>query len=186
MAIKFILCTDRYGALGYNNQLLYHISNDLKRFKKLTEGHIVLMGRKTLESLPNQFLPHRINVVITRDKNYKPKNSSVTVVHDLDAIVNQYHSGEQDKDLFVIGGAELFNNFPVAPDVIHLTKVLDQAVQKDVSIDLRNVAPHNYYIDFKTETHIDEKDGWIYQFKDFVRWTHLDEYYEQQKNNPTD
>lgn len=189
-----ILCTDKHGALGYKNKLLYHISDDLKRFKKLTEGHIVLMGRKTLESLPHQFLPHRINVVITRDKNYKPKNSSVIVMHDFDTIINHYKSGEQDKDLIIIGGEQIYENFPEYPHVIHHTLVLDKAVKQDAKIDLdellgiyyNTTSIHPKYVNYTTETRFDETSGLFYQFTDYVKTDYLKEYYKNKKLTPTD
>lgn len=191
--IKFILCTDKNGAIGYKNQLLYHISDDLKRFKELTKNQIVLMGRKTLESLPNQFLPHRINVVITRDKNYKPKNSSVIVMHDFDTIINHYQSGEQDKDLIVIGGAQIYEEFPRYPDVIYHTQVLDTNTKHDAEIDMEELLGTSYhtssvhpkYVNYKTETHFDEKSGLFYQFTDYVQTSYLAEYHntENQKKS---
>lgn len=187
--IKFILCTDKNGALGYKNQLLYHISDDLKRFKKLTENQIVLMGRKTLESLPNQFLPHRVNVVLTRDKNYKPKNSSVVVMHDFATIINHYKAGTQDKDLIVIGGAQIYEEFPQYPDVIYHTQVLDTNTKYDAEIDMEELLGTSYhtsnvhpkYVNYKTETHLDEKTGLFYQFTDYVKTDCVEEYHKMIK-----
>lgn len=189
MVIKFILCTDKVGAIGYKNQLLYHISDDLKRFKKLTENQIVLMGRKTLESLPNHFLPHRVNVVLTRDKTYKPKNSSVIVMHDFDTIINHYKSGEQDKDLIVIGGAQIYEEFPQYPDVIHHTQVLDTNTKHDAEIDMEELLGTSYhtsnvhpkYVNYQTETHFDEKTGLFYQFTDYVKTDCVEEYHKMIK-----
>lgn len=184
--IKFILCTDKHGALGYKGDLIYHISNDLVRFKKLTQKCITLSGRKTQESLPNQFLPNRTNVVITRDKKYKPANSGVIVVHDLEKAVEQYQDGNKDKDLIVIGGSELYSNFPVYPHVIHHTKVLDIADKFDVEVGMDELLGVHYSIDspkyteYKVETHLDPKSGLMYQFIDYVKTDFLEEYHKLQ------
>lgn len=186
--IKFVMCTDAWGALGYKGDLIYKISDDLKRFKQLTKGSIVVMGRKTLESLPNQHLPERINVVLTSDKKYKPKNSSVIVMHDIDNIINHYYNGVREKDIFIIGGAEIYNLFFEYVDVVYHTKVLEQSSKADTFFNIDSFEYESHFTCCNIETHFSDKYKSLYQFKTFVRNECLLEYYEEeiQKNNPAD
>lgn len=132
MTIKSIVAIDLNNAIGYKNELLYKVPEDLKRFKELTTGHHVLMGRKTLESLPNQYLPHRNNIVLTTDKNYKPKDSRVCVMNDFSKIINHYtNTGDQDKDLWIIGGAQIYEQFFDVTEEFHITVINDCAKKAD-------------------------------------------------------
>lgn len=131
--IKIIVATDLNNAIGYNNELLFNISEDLKRFKELTTGHFVVMGRKTYESLPKGALPKRINVVLTRDEGYDPKNPAVVVEHNINKIINHYNnSGKQQKDLWIIGGEEIYKLFLPFTDQIYLTEVFKEVKEVDV------------------------------------------------------
>ena len=88
--IKLIAAVDLNWGLGYKNELLFHIEEDMKRFRRLTEGHIVVMGRKTYESFEKP-LKKRVNVVLTRNKEYKPNASSVFVEHDINKVLKYYN-----------------------------------------------------------------------------------------------
>lgn len=103
--------------LGKNGDLVWHISADLKNFKRLTTGHPVIMGRKTWDSLPKKPLPGRTNVVLTRSDN--PIEGAVTV-HDAEDALNACKG--EDKP-FIIGGEQIYRTFlPFATD-LYLTKV---------------------------------------------------------------
>lgn len=129
MSIKLIVAVDKNFGIGYKNHLLFKISKDLKRFKGLTTGHFVVMGRKTFESLPNP-LPNRTNVILTRNSNYTVDDPSVLVVTDIQKMIRHYlDTGKQDKDLWVIGGAEIYKEFLPYVDRVYLTYV-DKEVEK--------------------------------------------------------
>ena len=117
--INIIVATTLDNAIGYKGSLIHYDKNDLKRFKDLTTGTRVAMGRKTFESLPNGALPNRENIVVTRDKKYKAKGA--TVVHSLKDAVKDI-----DKDIFIIGGESIYkealNTLPV--DKIYITRFL--------------------------------------------------------------
>lgn len=116
MTIEVIVaCSNNYG-IGKDNKLLWYIPEDLKRFKKLTTGHSVLMGRKTWDSLPEQYrpLPDRENIVITSKKDVDIKGA--TVYNDLNLIPLR-------KKLFIIGGAEIYRQTIEYADIIHMTQV---------------------------------------------------------------
>ena len=125
--IKLIVAVDSEFGIGYQNKLLFRISEDLNRFRELTTGHFVVMGRKTYESLPKA-LPERVNVVVTRNKGYKPKEPTVVVESDIKRILSHYMgTGNQDKDLWIIGGAEIYKQFLPYANEIHLTKIHKKA-----------------------------------------------------------
>ena len=105
-------------ALGKDNQLIWHLSDDLKRFKELTKGHCIIMGRKTFESFPKP-LPNRTHIVITRQKHYKVPDG-VIVVQTLDDALD---ASKNDPQPFIIGGGEIYKlALPIAKK-IELTRV---------------------------------------------------------------
>lgn len=105
--------------IGRDNKLLWHISEDLKRFKKITEGSTIIMGRKTFESLP-KVLPNRVHIVLTKDKNYKVHDERVKVVYSIDSL-NSFIEG--DEEAFVIGGGEIYSLFMPYINKIYLTRI---------------------------------------------------------------
>ncbi len=104
-------------ALGKDNQLVWHLPNDFKRFKKLTSGHYIIMGRKTLESM-NGPLPNRTNIVITRQEDYT--YPGCTVVNSLEEALA---ASPQHEEVFVIGGGEIYKQSISKADKIELTRV---------------------------------------------------------------
>ena len=115
--IALIAAVAENGAIGSNQQLLCHLPNDLKHFKTLTSGHTVVMGRRTFESLPNGALPNRRNIVLTHNREIAWPN--VTVVHQLDEI-EQFAT---DEELFIIGGASLYNATIGQADTLYITHI---------------------------------------------------------------
>ncbi|MGD1947977.1 MAG: dihydrofolate reductase [Croceivirga sp.] len=105
-------------ALGINNDLPWHLPDDFKRFKQLTTGHKIIMGRKTLESFPKA-LPHREHVVITRDTNYSPK-FQCTLVHSIKEAIDYC---AMDEKAFIIGGGEIYKQSMDFATHIELTRV---------------------------------------------------------------
>ena len=115
--ITLIAAAAENNVLGKDNQLIWHISEDLKRFKRLTQGHAVIMGRKTFESLPKA-LPNRINIILTRNQNYNAKDAFVA--HTPEAALEL--AGD-DPVPFIIGGGEIYSLFLPLADAIELTRV---------------------------------------------------------------
>lgn len=105
-------------AIGKDNSLLWHISDDLKRFKALTTGHCIIMGRKTYESFPKRPLPNRRNIVITHGDGSGLEGCEV--VHSVQEALEQCESDEQP---FIIGGATVYGQFLPFVARIYLTKV---------------------------------------------------------------
>lgn len=113
--------------IGWNNTLLRSIPEDLKRFKTLTMGHTVVMGRKTYESLPKQFrpLPGRHNIVISSQKNYHlstdKKNTSVEVIHNINELLEL--KNKQEEDIFIIWWSQIYDLFLPHCDLLCITEV---------------------------------------------------------------
>ncbi len=105
-------------ALGINNDLPWHLPDDFKRFKALTSGHKIIMGRKTLESFPKA-LPNREHIVVTRDQNYKPK-FPCKVVHSLEEAIGLV--GDEERS-FIIGGGEIYKQSMAIATDIELTRI---------------------------------------------------------------
>ena len=124
--ITIIVAIAENGAIGYKNELLYRISADLKRFKALTTGHTVLMGRKTFLSLPKGALPNRRNMVLTRDVNAQfPGTETFVSIEDALAAVGA------DEQVFVIGGAEIYRQTMPIADRLEVTLVHDVPANAD-------------------------------------------------------
>ena len=108
MKISLIVAMDDHQGIGKDNDLMWHLPADMRFFKETTTGHIVVMGRKNYESIPEKFrpLPNRENVVLTRNTNFEAPGC--LVFHDVDALLAHYKE-ESDRHLFIIGGGEIYN-----------------------------------------------------------------------------
>ena len=115
--ITLIAAAAQNDALGKDNDLIWHISEDLKRFKRLTTGHAIIMGRKTFESMPKA-LPNRTNIVLTKNENYKAEGAVVASTIDESLVL----AGE-DNQPFIIGGAQIYSLFMDHCNRIELTRV---------------------------------------------------------------
>lgn len=103
--LSIIVAKAKNNAIGKNNQLLWHLSDDLKRFKRLTTEHTIIMGRKTFESL-GRVLPNRKHIVFTQNPDFKVNDENVEVVHSM-LQIQEYI--ENEEEAFVIGGAVIYN-----------------------------------------------------------------------------
>lgn len=119
--MNLIAAVDSNWAIGYQNKLLVSIPDDMKLFRNTTQGHVVVMGRKTLESFPNgRPLKNRVNVVLTSDKSYKVEGA--IVVHnleELDAELEKYDSDE----IYVIGGESIYRQLLDRCNRAYITKI---------------------------------------------------------------
>ncbi|MFL1897163.1 dihydrofolate reductase [Aquimarina sp. 2-A2] len=115
--ITMIAAAAENNALGKNNDLVWHLPDDFKRFKKLTTGHHIIMGRKTFESFPNP-LPNRIHIVITRNKDYQAEGA--IVVHSME---DALQIAKNDNQPFIIGGGEIYAMGMDYAEKIELTRV---------------------------------------------------------------
>ena len=117
--ITIIAAIGENNELGLDNKLIWHIKEDLKRFKKLTTGHSIIMGRKTFESI-SKALPGRLNIVLTKNKNFKFKNvSTASNIHEAIELT------KDDEQPFIIGGSEIYSLFINMAQTMELTRVHD-------------------------------------------------------------
>ena len=117
--LSIIVAKSINNAIGKDNKLLWKIPDDMKRFKKITTGHTVIMGRKTFESI-GKVLPNRLNIVLTRDSNYKVDDSNVKIlggVSDLEEYIND------ENENFVIGGAQIYSILMSKCQKLYVTQV---------------------------------------------------------------
>lgn len=122
MTIKsIIVAIDENNAIGKDNDLLCHLPNDLKHFKTVTEGHPVIMGRKTFESLPKGALPNRRNIVITRNKDLQFEGCEMvsSIQEAIDLCTNE-------SEVFFIGGGTIYNEAINFADKLYLTRIHHQ------------------------------------------------------------
>ena len=115
--ITIIAAIAENNALGKNNDLLWHLPDDFKRFKEITSGHYIIMGRKTFESFPKP-LPNRTHVIITRQKDFSPQGCIV-----VDSIEKAIASCPKKEDLFIIGGGEIYKQSLSIADRLDITLV---------------------------------------------------------------
>src|SRR5687768_8176699 len=92
--------------IGRGNELMWHIPEELKRFKEITTGHPIIMGRKTHESI-KRLLPNRTNIIVTRDPNYKVEGG--IVVHSIEEAIEKAKESDGGEEIFIIGGGQIYN-----------------------------------------------------------------------------
>lgn len=117
MSLNIIVAVDENNAIGKNNQLLWHLPNDLKFFKEKTSGHTIIMGRKTYDSIGRP-LPKRRNIVVSRDKNLKLEG--IEVAHSLEKALEKCQTEEE---VFIIGGSEIYKQALPYTQKFYVTKV---------------------------------------------------------------
>ena len=115
--ITIIAAVSENNALGKDNKLVWHLPNDFKRFKELTTGHYIIMGRKTFESFPKP-LPNRTHIIVTRQKYYSPEGC--IVVNSIEEAIAKCPKKEE---IFIIGGGEIYKQSLPYSDKIQLTRV---------------------------------------------------------------
>lgn len=122
--VSILVAYDRNRAIGHGNKLPWHLPADLKRFKALTMGHHIVMGRKTYESIGRP-LPGRANVVITREIGYRAEGSIV-----VDTLERALDVAQEDNEIFIIGGAQIFVQMLPFCDRLYATEI-DAAFDAD-------------------------------------------------------
>lgn len=155
--IYMIVCKNNFDYIGKDNKMLYHIPKDLAFFKRKTVNHVIIMGRKTFESLPGM-LPNREHWVITRDTSFNKARSFNSIDDVLEAI-------DPNVDYYIIGGGEIYKQFMPYADCLYITEVDDFKVG-DVrfpSIDMTKWSLSVSRID------VDKKSNLTLRFKKYLR-----------------
>ena len=160
--ISIIAAVDRHMAIGYENKLLFWLPNDLKRFKALTTGNTIIMGRKTFESLPKGALPNRRNIVLsTRPDTLCP---GPEIFPSLEEALKHC---EQDEQIYIIGGASVYRQALPLADALCLTEIDAEAPQADAYFP--EVSPEIWQ-EKSRETHpIDDQHPCPYAFVNYIR-----------------
>jgi dihydrofolate reductase len=130
--INIIVAVSANNVIGKGNDLPWHLPKEFKYFKETTKGSTVIMGRKCWESLPQKFrpLPNRLNVVLTKDKDYEADGA--IVAHDLESTLKAFKNSSSD--IFIIGGAEIYKQSLIYADKLYLTRILSD-VEGDVYLE---------------------------------------------------
>lgn len=157
MTISLIVAMSQNRVIGKNNQLPWHLSEDLKHFKQITMGHPIVMGRKTFDSI-GKALPGRENIVITRDKNFGAAN--VIVMHSADDFLKW--ASQQTREVFVIGGAEIFKLFLPRAQKIYLT-VIEKNFDGDVFLPMIDLKK-DFLVVEETPLMFSQKENLPYRF----------------------
>ena len=155
-----IAATSQNNALGKDNKIIWHLPDDFKRFKELTSGHHIIMGRKTFESFPKP-LPNRTHVVITRQKNYNPEGCII-----VNSIEEAFEICPKNEDVFLIGGAEIYKLGLPFTDKIELTYI-NETFEADAffpEIDFSEWKLTNEEFHPKDEKHVHD-----FSFRSFIR-----------------
>lgn len=128
--IKIIVAIGRDGSIGKEGNLIWNLPGDLKRFKSITMGYPVVMGRKTWESLPKKPLPGRLNIIMTRNKDFKAEGA--LICHSVDEVLKSIDADE----IFIIGGAEIYRMFLPFATKLLLTMVEDECPEADAVLEI--------------------------------------------------
>lgn len=157
--INVIAAVARNRAIGLDNKLLYWLPNDLRRFKALTTGHTIIMGRRTFESLPKGALPNRRNIVLTRSQQqFLGAETFPTLAAALAAC-------QTDEEVYIIGGASVYRQALPLADRLCLTEIDDTPQEADAFF-----PDYSDWVVEREETHEpDERHAYRYRFVDYVR-----------------
>lgn len=159
LSIMVAMGKDR--TIGKDNDLPWHLPNDLKYFRTITTGHTIIMGRKTHESI-GKALPNRRNVVITRDASYEAAEGCI-VTHSLDDAMQLVQG---DEEAFIIGGAEIIQMFLARADRLYLTYI-DEEFHGDVF--LPPLQDEDWQLVSTTPGETDERNPYRYEFRVYDR-----------------
>ncbi|WP_073368344.1 dihydrofolate reductase [Flavobacterium fluvii] len=158
--IIMIAAVAENNALGKNNDLLWHLPNDFKRFKEVTSGHHIIMGRKTFESFPKP-LPNRTHVIITRQKYFQHEGCIV-----VDTLEKAIAACPKNEDIYIIGGGEIYTQSIPFADQLDITRVHHSF---DADVYFPEINPGIWELTSETFNPKDEKHLYDYTFQTFTR-----------------
>lgn len=164
--INIIVAIARNNEIGRNGDLLWHIPEDLRHFKTLTQGHPVIMGRKTWESLPKRPLPGRLNIVITRQSGYSAPGAMTAP--SLAEALNLSKSDtfpKADQELFIIGGGQLYKEALPLADVLEITHI--EADAPDADTFFPDISPEEW--ELVSETFPEQASDLKFSFRRYLR-----------------
>ena len=163
MIISLIAARSKNNVIGKDNDLPWRLPADMKYFMNTTKGHVVIMGRKNWESLPNGALKNRTNIVITRSKQYQAEGA--LVMHHLEDAL-QYAFDQKEEEVFIIGGAQIYKIGLNIADRLYLTEI-DLEVEGDTFFPSFDLA--NWKRTQQTDYMPDDRNAYAYSFQIFER-----------------
>lgn len=162
-----ILAMDKNGCIGKNNTIPWKCKEDMQFFKEKTEGNVVLMGRKTFESIGKP-LPNRRNVVVTRDRNWT--HEGVEVIHTLNNI--DIHFASEDRDVFIIGGLDIYKQLLPQTHEVFLSRINVDVTDGDTFFDESLLKKHHFIIN--NELECDDEDSLLMGVEHYIN-TRIDD-----------
>ncbi len=160
---SIIVIISKNNCIGKDGNLLWHIPEDLKRFKKITLNHNLLVGRKCFESLP-KVLENRTSIVVTRDEKFTHSHKDVKVCNDLDKFIEE--NKDTSEEIFVIGGGEIYEKLLPFSKKLYMTFV-DK--EEDGDTFFPNVDYSMYKKTYESEKYYNEKEGVSYFYANFEK-----------------
>lgn len=160
--ISFVWAEDRNHIIGKNGHLPWKLPNDMKHFKNVTMGHPIVMGRRTYESFPNGPLPNRLNIVISRNPNYRVPDSVVLIIDKNELS----HYVQSDEEVMVIGGKGIFKLFQNDVDRLYLTRI-DYDFTGDTK--MVNIDYNQFNLIEKKEGIVDDKNVYPHTFETYQK-----------------
>ena len=161
--ISLIVAIGKNNEIGKGKDLIFKLPADLKHFKDITSGHTIIMGRKTFESI-GRALPNRKNIIVTRDENLKIEGAEV--VHSLGEVLRQ-DQGDNEHEIFIIGGGEIYKETINLADKLYITEV--KAEDKDADVFFPKI-DKNIWREIKREQYKkDEKNIYDYDFVEYEK-----------------
>ncbi|MDX9917701.1 MAG: dihydrofolate reductase [Gudongella sp.] len=168
--MNLIFAVDGNWKIGFGGQMLVEIEEDLHRFRRITEGHIVIMGRKTMEALPNQEpLENRINIIVTRNKEFEKEGFLVVnSLVDLFILLNEIDP-DKEKEVFITGGGTIARQLLLFCDRAYITKVFKDFRNADTFIPNLDLDDDWEVVE---ESKVHRQDDIYYRYVDYkrVRW----------------
>ena len=160
--LSIIAAISDNNVIGKDNKLIWHLPEDLKRFKELTTGHTIIMGRKTFESL-GRVLPNRKHIVLTRDINYNIDDENVEIVNEIEKLEEHLKPEEEN---FVIGGAIIYRQLLNKADKLYITRIHEK-FEGDAYFPV--IKEDEWNIVEKIQGIKDEKNSYDYEFITYER-----------------
>lgn len=160
--LSLIVAIADQGAIGRKQQLLCHLPKDLKRFKAITDGHTVIMGRKTFESLPNGALPNRRNLVLSSSSETSFPNCEV-----FNSLESALQACEEESEVFIIGGAEVYKSALTKADKLYITRI--HHTFEDADTFFPEINESNWQEVEREDCLADEKHAFPFTFITYIR-----------------
>lgn len=160
--LSIIVAVANNNVIGKNNTLIWHLPEDLKRFKKLTTGHTIIMGRKTFESL-GRVLPNRKHIVLSTNKEYKIDNENVEVIYNISDL-EKYQNDQEEH--FIIGGAKIYSLLLPYAEKMYITKI-NENFEGDVYFP--SINEDEWKEVFKEKGKRNEKNDFDYEYINYER-----------------